>query len=286
MALLAPLLFVLIWSGAFVAVRAGLPDATPLCFLAIRFTIAAGVLACVAPWSFRGWRPGWRQWCHLAVSGSLLNAFYLGAAYFAMIDIRAATMALIGAFHPIATALLSGPVLGERFRGRQWMGFASGSVGVALVAGVGAFDLGHPEGIAWAFASICCMILGTLYHARHCRDAPPVAANTIQLASAGVAAWILTALFETPHIVWTPTTVASLAYLTLGVSLGGMGLLLYMLRTGAAGKVAANFYLTPGVAALLGWIVLGEDLPGAMLPGFALTMLGVFLVRDRTGRGG
>ena len=239
------------------------------------------MLAAVAGFLVKDWRPAPRELAHLAFSGAVINACYLGAAYLAMTEIRGATMALIGALHPIATALVSGPLLGERFRSRQWAGFLLGAGGVALVAGIGAFDLGRPAGIAWAVGSIAALTAGTLYHARFCREAPLIGANTVQLAAAAVTAWAFTWAFETPHAVWTTGMVAALAYLTFGVSLGAMALLLYMLRQGEAGRVASNFYLVPGVTALLAWGFLGESLPAAMWPGFALTMLGVWLIRRR-----
>ena len=40
MARFAPIAFICIWSGAFIAVRAGLPDVSPLFFLTIRFAMA------------------------------------------------------------------------------------------------------------------------------------------------------------------------------------------------------------------------------------------------------
>ncbi len=248
----------------------------------MRFTIAAAVLAAAAAFFVKGWRPGIAGIAHLAFSGMVINAFYLGGAYLALTEIRGATMALVGALHPIATALVSGPLLGERFRGRQWAGFMLGAAGVALVAGIGAFDLGRPAGIAWALISVSSLTAGTLYHARFCRDAPLIGANAVQLTAAAAAAWAFTWAFETPQAVWTLNLAVSLAYVTFCVSLGAMGLLLYMLRHGEAGRVASNFYLTPGVTALLGWVLLGEDLPAAMWPGFALTMIGVWLIRRRT----
>ncbi len=44
MPILAPLLFVFLWSGAFIAVRAGIPDVSPITFLASRFSLAALLL--------------------------------------------------------------------------------------------------------------------------------------------------------------------------------------------------------------------------------------------------
>ncbi len=271
----------LIWSGAFVAFRASLPDVTPFYFLALRFTIAGGLLALALPFLVRDWRPGAAGLFHLALSGALINACYLGAAYQAMTEIRGATMALIGALHPLATALLSGPLLGERFRRRQWAGFLLGAAGVAAVAGVGAFDLGRPRGVALALASVAALTLGTLYHARFCRSAPLLGANAVQLSAAAAVAWLFAWTLETPRADWTPGMIGALAYLTFGVSLGAMALLLFMLRQGEAGRAASNFYLVPAVTALLAWALLGETLPAAMWPGFALATLGVWLIRRR-----
>ena len=53
-------------------------------------------------------------------------------------------------------------------------------------------------------------------------------------------------LFERPHAVWTFPAVASVAWNVIAVSIGAMGLYDYMLKRGAAGRVAANFYLIPG----------------------------------------
>ncbi|GIS90051.1 MAG: hypothetical protein CM1200mP20_00920 [Pseudomonadota bacterium] len=57
--------------------------------------------------------------------GSFLSGAYLTAGYWAPAEISAATMALIGSLQPLMTAFLSGPVLGDRFRPPQWIGFFS-----------------------------------------------------------------------------------------------------------------------------------------------------------------
>ena len=49
-----------------------------------------------------------------------------------------------------------------------------------------------------------------------------------------------------------------------------VGLLLFMLRSGTAGKVAAIFFLTPGLSAVLGWLVLGEGLAPAAVVCFSI----------------
>jgi drug/metabolite transporter (DMT)-like permease len=60
-----------------------------------------------------------------------------------------------------------------------------------------------------------------------------------------------------------------------------MALFYLLLNRGAAGEVAANFYLIPGLVAFLGWSLLGEALAPLALVGFAVASAGVFLVARR-----
>jgi len=81
-----------------------------------------------------------------------------------------------------------------------------------------------------------------------------------------------------PHAVWTLPAIAAVAWNVFAVSIGAMALYYYMLNRGAAGRVAANFYLIPGTVALLGWAVLGEHLTALAALGFVVASIGVFLV--------
>lgn len=274
----APLLFVLIWSSAFVAVRAGLPHVSPIFFLTVRFACASLLLLAAA----LAWRQSWSslrgRWAHLALAGALINGFYLTAGYLAMTRISGATLALIGALQPILVAALSGPLLGERFAPRQWLGFALGFLGVGLVVGLKAADPAEFAGALWGLAGVVCLTCGTLYYSRFGKGAALIPGNAVQLGSAAIVCALLTLAFEDVHAEWTPTALATLAWLIVAVSLGGMALFLFMLKRGAAGRVSANFYLTPGVTAVLGWAVLGETLAPLALLGLAVASVGVWLV--------
>ena len=282
MARFAPIAFICIWSGAFIAVRAGLPDVSPLFFLTIRFAMAGTflvvVLSALQP---RRWRDLKGKWRMTALAGVLMNGCYLGGAYIAMTEVTAATMALAGSLQPIMVAALSMPLLGDRFRGRQWLGFALGTAGVALVAGINVLELQNGTGMTWALVSVGSMVAGTLLFSRYARGVPAAQANAVQLLSGAVFCGVMMVLFEDVHVQWTAASLGTLAYLTVGVSLGGMGLYLYMLNSGTAGKVAANFYLTPGLTAVFGYVLLGESLSPLALCGFALASVGIWLVNAR-----
>jgi hypothetical protein len=72
-----PALFVVLWSTGFIGAKLGLPHAPPLTFLAVRFWLAAALLALLAwprgrpgrcsgrrwvRWRCSGWRSRWRVW--------------------------------------------------------------------------------------------------------------------------------------------------------------------------------------------------------------------------------
>jgi drug/metabolite transporter (DMT)-like permease len=169
-------------------------------------------------------------------------------------------------------------MLGERFSPRQWLGFALGFVGVGLVVGLKVADPSEFAGALWGLAGVACLTFGPLYYSRHGKGAALIPANALQLGSAAIVCAAATLAFEDVQADWTPTALFTLLWLILAVSLGAMALFLFMLRRGAAGKVSANFYLTPGVTAVMGWAILGETLAPLALVGLAVASAGVWLV--------
>jgi len=280
---LTPLVFVALWSSAFVATRAGLAGVSPLAFLTARFALAALVLVALAAVLRSDWAALSGVWPHLVVSGVLINALYLSGAYIALDHIDAATMALVGTLHPLVTAVLARFMLGERLRPMQKLGFALGIGGVVLVVGPRASAPGDLWGVLAGFLGVCSLALGTVHYRKYCRGVPLRLANTVQLATAAATCAVLTLAAEDVVWTWTGATLASLLYLALAVSLGAPVLLMLMLRHGEAGKVASNFYLTPGITAAMGWAFLGEALGPIALAGIAVASLGVWLAQ-RDGR--
>jgi len=196
-----------------------------------------------------------------------------------MLELPAANVALIGSLTPLLTAALSGPILGEHFKPTQWVGFLLGIIGVSFVVGIDYITLDAGLGIMAALVGVVSLTLGTLWHARVARGLPLLATNSLQMAASAVFCFFVMLVAEEPRIEFTQASIIAFAYLTVGVSLGAMGLYLLMLRHGAAGKVAANFYLTPGTAAVLAFIILGETLAWEALVGLLAATLGVWLVQ-------
>jgi drug/metabolite transporter (DMT)-like permease len=278
---LAPYLFILLWSSSFVTARIGLRLVTPLLFVAVRLIAAALVLFAAMLVRRESWAPLRGRWHHLAIAGALVNGLTLAPFHVGMVTVDAAVMALVQAMSPLLIALLAGPLLGERLRPRQWLGILLGLGGVLLVVGPRAAQGGAQlAAVLLGLLGVLGLAGGTLYFGRWGRGVPLLPGTAVQLASAAVLVLLAMALFETPRATWSVVAVASVAWNVAVVSIGGMTLYYFLLNRGAAGRVAANFYLVPGVVALLGWWLLGETLTPLAIGGLALASLGVWLTQS------
>ena len=277
--ILAPIGFVLLWSSSFIAARAGLRDLSPLTFVALRQTACGLFLLALLLTRPRSLAPLAGRWQHCAIAGALINGVFTMAAHWGMVRVGAALMALTQTLHPLLTAALAVPLLGEWLRLRQWLGLLLGAAGVALVVGIAAANSrAQVTGLAVGTAGVLALTAGTLYYGRFCRRVPVLQATMAQFLGAGLVSIAAVALFETPRTHWTETAIAAMAWNAAAVSLGGMALYLFMLKRGTAAATTANFYLVPGVTAVMAWLLLGEHLSPLAVAGLALASFGCWLV--------
>ena len=278
---LVPFLFVVLWSSSFIAAKTGLRHFSPLLFVAIRLTACACVLTLLMLLLHRSWRGLSRgRWLHCAVAGALLNAMGLMAPHVGLLLAPASQIALVQSLTPLLTAVLGVVLLHERLRPRQWVGLLLGMAGVGVVVGHAALqNAARFEGLVLAFVGVLGLVSGTLYFGRFCRDVPLLPGATVQFISAACVSAAGTWALESVRADWTPGAIASIAWNTVMVSLGGMVLYFTMLTRGSAARASANFYLVPGTAAFLGWIVLGERLTIFAISGLLIASAGCWLVR-------
>jgi drug/metabolite transporter (DMT)-like permease len=279
---LAPFGFVLLWASSFIASRVGLRLLSPFLFVTVRLILTSVVLLVLRAMLQRPWGTPLRLWGHCAVAGVLTNSVLLLTAHYAMVHVAAAQIALVQTLNPLLTALLAWPVLGERLRPLQWLGLALGAAGVVLIVGLAA--LRSPvefDGLLLTAGGVVGLCSGTLYFGRFCRGVPIFEATTIQMLAATAACAVATLALETPHAEWTEAAVLAVLWNAGAVSLGGMALYYLMLARGTAARATANFYLVPGIAALLAWALLGEALSPLTLVGLAISSLGCWLVNRR-----
>jgi len=281
-----PLLFVVLWSTGFIGGKLGLPYAEPLTFLSIRYALVLALMIPLVLLTRAPWPRDPHQYLHIAVSGLLVHALYLGGVFSAIgAGLPAGIAALVVGMQPLLTALGAGWLLGERVVGRQWLGLAMGFGGVVLVVtgqrGAAGFDAPLGTMLIPALLALAGITAGTLYQKRFCPTFDLRTGAVIQfiptLAVTALAAWVS----ETMAVEWSGEFVFALGWLVVVLSLGAISLLNLLIRSGGAVNVASLFYLTPPTTAVMAWLLFGERLAPLALAGMAVAVAGVWLARAR-----
>ncbi len=279
LAAIAPGLFVLLWSTGFIGSKMGAPYAEPFTFLLTRFIIVTALMALTAlvmraPWPGSPLLVG-----RIALAGLLVHGVYLGGVFAAIsLGLGAGITALVCGLQPLLTAVLAGPILGERVRPKQWAGLILGLLGVILVVA----EKVHPgsvgfAGLPWAIGAVVGITLGTLYQKRHCSGMDLRTGAVIQYAAAGTAMAVMAFSLETRVITWSGEFIFALAWLCLVLSVGAITLLYRLIRAGAAAKVASFFYLVPPATSLIAYFLFDETLSWIALLGMGVVAAGVAL---------
>jgi drug/metabolite transporter (DMT)-like permease len=273
-----PAVFVVIWSTGFIVARYGMPYAPPLKFLALRYLCS---VACFGAWALLAgaqWPTRKRQWLHLAVTGVLMHAGYLGGVWSAVkLGMGAGLAALLVGLQPVLTAVWIS-ARGGAVAHRQWMGLALGFAGLALVVwqklGIGEINAAN---LLCELVALLAITVGTLYQKRFLAPCDVRTASLVQLAAAFIVTLPL-ALLETETVQWNGQLLGSLAWSVLALTLGGSSLLYLLIQRGAATAVTSLLYLVPPCTALMAWVLFREPIGVTTVAGIALTALGVSLV--------
>jgi drug/metabolite transporter (DMT)-like permease len=277
-----PALFVLIWATGFIVAGIVAGHADPLTFLVARQALTAIVFIGLSLAVHATWPREVRAWRDALAAGMLLHGLYIGGVFWAVAHgLPAGITGLVTGLAPLFTALLARPLLHERLIVRQWAGIAIGILGVGLIVSPrlhGSLRV-PPGALAVALGATLSLALGTLWQKR----SKPAMDLRVNAAIQFMGAFILTvpaaALLEAGHFDGSPALFAALAWAVLGLSVGGISIMLALLKRGAASKVAPLLYLAPPVAALIAWVVFGEALTALQLGGVALAVAGAFAAR-------
>jgi drug/metabolite transporter (DMT)-like permease len=279
-----PLVFVLIWSTGWVAAGYSAPYADPLTFLSLRFACAALLLGALCAAVGAEWPRGWRNWLHALVAGALLHGIYLAGVWWAVRHgLPAGVSGLIAALQPILTAAFSPWFMGERISPIRWLGIAIGFLGIALVLAPKLVGV-PPEALALVLVPIVVNVVGmfavtfgSFYQKRFQAKGDLRTMTAVQYLGAIAVTLPLALALEPMRIEWNLTVALVLAWSVVGLSLGGIGLYLLLIRRGEVSRSAALIYLVPPTVAIEAFVLFGERLGAIQVAGMVIAVLGVVL---------
>ena len=282
--IILPLVFVGLWSSAFVTAKVGVQYATPFAMLMLRFGIVS-VLFGLILLAVRHWRnatqglPTRQVIALTALVGLLLHGIYLGSVFFALSQgLPAGISALIVSLQPLLASGLAIILFNEKLRGVQVLGMLAGIFGVVLVLLPKIGGALPMVGLFSVTIGLAAVTGGTLLQKKIGAKINLLASNLIQSLAATAFFLVICATVEPPQIDWQPPFLLALAWLVLMVSMGAYLILMVMIRRDSMAAVSSLLFLVPPVTAIIAAIGFDEPLTLLGILGFCVTSAGVYLV--------
>ena len=286
---LAPAIFVLLWSTGWVIAKYAGIHADPLTFLVLRYLLAAALFIGFCLVTGAAWPKTWASAGHAMVSGMFLHGLYLGAVWWAIGQgVPAAISGIIAGLQPLMTAAVAPVLIGENLSGQQKLGIVLGflGIGLAVVPKMLVIDTGTtPIALLPVVVNILGMAAvtyGTIYQKRHLQDGDIRSTAALQYLGALIVTLPAAFFLEEMRVEWNVQLFAALAWAVLGLSMGAIALLLYLIRRGQVSRAASLIYLVPPLAAFQAWLFFDEALTLPMIIGTVIAVTGVYLTNRKT----
>ncbi len=285
---LAPAIFVLLWStGWVVAKYAGL-FADPLTFLVLRYLAAVSLFVVFCLVTGAQWPKSRSEAGHAVISGMFLHGLYLGSVWWAIGQgVPAALSGIIAGLQPLMTAAVAPGLIGERLTGQQRLGLSIGFVGIAIAVLPKVLAIDTEVTPIAAFLVIVNIVgmaaatYGTIHQKRYLQAVDIRAIATLQYIGALIVTIPLALMLEDLHVTWNIELFAALAWSVLGLSMGAIALLLYLVRRGQVSRAASLIYLVPPLAAIQAALLFDEALTVPMIIGTVVVVIGVYLTNRK-----
>ena len=273
-----PLIFILLWSSAFITTKPIIDNSDPFSALAFRFFVVAMGFYLFSVYSKQSIIIKKKNLVESVFSGVLFHGFYLGGVFYSIsIGMPTGIAALIVTLQPVLTNALSGPILGEKVTLKQWIGVLLGFIGAALVLGL---DVGSDIPLLGLLATIVALIAittSTIWQKKLSNNLPLPVSNFYQAVGGCLFHIMIIMLFAEPYIDFTKTFIIAMSHQIFLVSFGAFTILMYLIRNNSASKTVSIFFLIPATSAFMAWLFLNENLTSLDFLGFLITTIGVYI---------
>ena len=274
-----PLIFILLWSSAFITTLPIVLNSDPFSALAFRFFFVAVCFYLIAIFKKIKVSVNFKSLFNSFSTGILFHGFYLGGVFYAIfIGLPTGIVALIVTLQPILTNILAGYILNEIISFKQWIGVTLGFTGAVMVIGFDAGSILPMDGLIAAIIALIAITTSTIWQKKVSNDIPIIINNMYQAVGAVLFHIIIIIfIFEDPFIKINLEFLFAMSHQVFLVSLGAFSILMYLIKNNSASKTVSLFFLIPVVTATMAWGFLGENLSLVDVIGFIITSIGVFI---------
>lgn len=282
------LALVAMWGSSFMFNRIAVASLPPWTIVAGRIGIAALVLTVIVYAIGKRLPPPGREWAPYAVIALIGNAIPFYLITWGQQIVESALAGILMAVMPLATMVLAHfLVAGEHMTRERTTGFIIGFAGIILLMGPAA--LAGVGGEAIRIVSQLAVLGGALCYALQ-SVLTRLILNKGDVMVAAAATLLVASLMVVPAALWldrpwtlAPSGASAAAVVWLGIAPTALATILYFMLIRSAGPSFMSLvnYLSPGVALLLGLLVMGEHPQANAYLGLALILAGIAVTQRR-----
>lgn len=278
-AILAGLVFALIWSSAFTSARVIVAEAPPILSLSLRFLISGVIGVGLARLLGQTWRLNRAEWQAIFIFGLCQNALYLGLNFVAMQTIEASLASIIASTMPLLVGLVGWVWFKEKLPIAGVWGLIVGAIGAALIMGVrmqGGTDF---FGITLCIVGVLSITVATLSMRGVSSGGNLLMIVGLQMLVGAIILAFPGAVFEEWDVVWTTKLLLAFSYTVLMPGLLATFIWFWLVGRIGAVRAATFHFLNPFFGVLIAALFLGESLGIWDAVGVIVIMTGIFVVQ-------
>ena len=283
MTILVWLILCLIWGTTWIFIKLGLGDLPPISFASFRFLLSALILAAVIKIQKLPFPRTASEWKLTALTGMLQFALNYSAVFWSEQYISSGLAAVLQAMITVFGLVLAWIFLPhEKITGLKIISVVIGIIGVAVIF-IEQLQINDLK----AFAASAAIVVGA-YAAAQASILIKSKGTNIHPASLVFGQMIVALPFLIGYSLiyegnplsfhWTNRAVFCVAYLAVFGTIVAFWLYYWLLNKVESTKAMMISLVTPLIAVIIGWLVLGEELPPQTLFGGILIILSIGLI--------
>jgi len=277
--ILAYILICLLWGSTWLAIRLGLDSLTPIFSAGIRFTIASAIIFLIMKVKKIELQKDPLSIKLYFILGYFSFAIPFGLVYWAELFIPSGLASILFAVMPFFVILFSYFAIKEdKILFAQIIGVILGFTGILLIFSEDLFVDVNNE--IWGMAAV---LVSSIMQAgiavtmkKFGKNLHPISLNFIPLLLAGITMILIGIIFEDfSKNIFDLNAIISVGYLAFFGTVLTFTTYYWLMKKINIVLLSISTFITPIIAVILGWIVLGEKFTSQILLGSSLVLVGI-----------